>query len=374
MNNIHFPLGLALGEAFCNREAVRERLCENFSEGRHSLLVSPRRYGKTSVVLQSVADCQAMAVKVDFFSVTSLQAAEQKILAGVGELVAKLASKPEQVMRLVKSYFKRFHISLQYKEVGFTVGIIPTEKDTAYSITAALRGLEKIAEKCNKKVVLFFDEMQVVGLLEHSVVIEAAIREAAQESQHVAYVFSGSNRRLLTQLFDDGARPLYLLCQRINLPRILREKYEPHLQKAAQSIWQNSFSPGALSAILRLTECHPYYVNALCSQFTVLDHAPNEDEIYQGWSNYALSEKSRISGELGLLSYNQRKVLVFIAKEGEVTEPTGQYFLNLTGLPSASMGQAIKALDKKDYIEQLPSGAYRLIDPLMKSLLAETVA
>ena len=61
-----FPLGVALGESFCNRTKERKVLAANIKNGRHTLLISPRRYGKTSLALQALQETNSAHTVIDF--------------------------------------------------------------------------------------------------------------------------------------------------------------------------------------------------------------------------------------------------------------------------------------------------------------------
>lgn len=74
-----FPSGIAEGRAFCNRLKERQRLKINIQDIRHTVLMAPRRYGKTSLIRQVINQNASINVWIDFLSVTSVEEAEAKI-------------------------------------------------------------------------------------------------------------------------------------------------------------------------------------------------------------------------------------------------------------------------------------------------------
>ena len=92
--------------------------------------------------------------------------------------------------------------------------------DTASTILNILERIEKLSKKYNKKLVLFFDEFQRIYQIAESHPIESVIRQVAQLTKTMSFIFSGSNRHLLYQIFNDRSRPFYKLCDRISLERI----------------------------------------------------------------------------------------------------------------------------------------------------------
>lgn len=104
---------------------------------------------------------------------------------------------------------------------GVNIELIPEKgSDPANVIMESLQMLENILKKKGKKAVFFIDEFQEIGVLANSSGIEGAIRHVAQESENLCFVFSGSNRHILANMFDDRSSPLYMLCDRISIDRI----------------------------------------------------------------------------------------------------------------------------------------------------------
>ena len=161
---------------------------------------------------------------------------------------------------------------------GVSLALIPTqESDPATNIMDALLALEDFLAKKKKRAILFLDEIQEIGEVAEGRGIEGAIRHVAQETKYLCFVFSGSNRHLLSRMFYDKNRPLYKLCDRIVVERIGQEDYEKHINKLSKKRWKAIWKDSALSTLFELTECHPYYVNNLCLRLwdSPLQHPPN---------------------------------------------------------------------------------------------------
>jgi hypothetical protein len=170
--------------------------------------------------------------------------------------------------------------------------------DSATNIKEALEALENILAKKKQKAVLFLDEIQEIGEVAEGKGIEGAIRHVAQKTKYLSLVFSGSNRHLLQSMFYDDGRPLYKLCDRIILQRISKDEYSKHLKKLANTRWQMALSEDTLNKIFELTECHPYYINTLCSKlWLTLDKAPKFDEVENAWQQLVLECDSEMSKE-----------------------------------------------------------------------------
>ena len=209
-----------------------------------------------------------------------------------------------------------------------------------------LQKLDAILKKKNKKAVLFFDEFQRLCQIT-DVALEGAIRHVAQESKHISFVFSGSNRHLLAQMFDDRAKPLYKLCDRITLDRMLKEHYLPFMQSKAKLQWRQQLDEEVVDAILEWTQRHPYYVNLLCHRLWFAELTPNLKTVEASWRSYCFEEKSNVMNELELLSGNQGKMLMAIAKYGDSALPMSGEFLGLAQFSPSSAFKPCRLCTKK---------------------------
>lgn len=369
----YFPLGIAKGYAFCNRVEERQRLVKNIKARQHTLITSPRRYGKTSLVLFVLEKLNIPYTKVDLFVALDAKACEEQIIHGVQKLFTQVASKPERIINQVRDYFaqtkKRWTIGFK----GVNLELIPDkDSDIATNIMDALLALESVLSKKRQRAVLFIDEFQEIGSLPSAKALEGAIRHVAQESKYLLFVFSGSNRHLLTYMFDDKSRPLYMLCERIILDRINEKHYSDFIKKVAQKTWKKAFADDTLSAIFTVTERHPYYINVICNTlwkfFEDKSQPPDVNAVKKYWQEYIYTERARISRELSHLSFGQRKILTAVAF-GYNTELTGKTFLQHVNVTGPSVITALDVLEENDLIGKKDNGRYFIIDPLMKASL-----
>jgi len=359
-----FPLRIITGPYFCNRIAERKALRKNIEKKRHTILASPRRYGKTSLSNQVFEELgkEWVTGDVDFLIATDASDIEKLILTIVGRVLPKIIPLHKNIFEKIRAFFSFAQARITISESGPTVEFIQTEK-VQQTIQDALMGLDRLAEKEGKQVALLFDEFQQVGQLKNSETLEAAIRHAAERSKNVCYIFSGSNRHLLNQMFDDSSRPLYHVCEKISLERIEPEEYRAHLLKFSEARWKKSLHSCVIDEILSCTKCHPYYVNVLCSRIWDLDDPIETSEAANMiWKKYVEEEKGRIGDEITQLTLNQRKLLFGIAL-GTISQPTNKEFLTKINLSLASASQTLRILLEKDLIYRDLSSILRVVDP-----------
>ena len=374
MTEIFFPLGIASGDYFCNRVSETNLLVENICRGTHTVLIAPRRYGKTSLAYRAInqaggrADC--LNVKIDLYLATSIKDIELSLLTGIGELLASASNSADQLLALAKDsfqFFKSLRPSFELNSSGeFSVKLLPGEKSTsALNIQEALEVLEQVLVKKNKRAVLFIDEFQEIERIAPNAEsgIEGAIRHVIQETKQLSVIFSGSHRRLLKSMFNDRNKPLYRLCDEITLARISEKDYLPFIKNLSVQEWGKPLSDEVITRVLNLTERHPYYVNAVCDKLfrsKALPGIPEVDQVFEEFMKRAYRERLQEAQDLSLA---QKKLLVAIAN-GYNKELTGKDFLRFTELSSASAHKAKVDLEENDFIEEV-DGIYTLIDPLL---------
>jgi AAA+ ATPase superfamily predicted ATPase len=373
-NTDYFPLKLAKGSQFCNRVIERKELKRNIELARHTVLVSPRRYGKSSLVNKVASELKIPFETVDLFLAHDDKAIIKRILMGIGKIISALIPVTQKALGVVQQYFKDFKVSFHAGGFGLELSHTAAAIDPADQILDALKSLAVLAEEKKKKVLFFIDEFQDIASAVTSKTMQGALRHVAQDTSWVVFVFSGSSRNLLLELFDDKNNPLYMLCDKILLDRMSSADYHPHIQKAAHDKWKKTLSEDVINKILTLTELHPFYVNLLCNELWKKDKVPNRNDVSLAWLTCCETEERRFVSELEKLTSNQQDILKLLARS-PVQEPTSNDFLQQIQLPLSSVRLGIKALLKKDMIRkvkkedaQLPGikkGQYRVLDPLL---------
>ena len=364
-----FPLGIAKGEAFCNRIKERERLNQNIISSRHTMLMSPRRYGKSSVILYVLRETKFTYTEVDLFVAVNTKMIEEQIINGVKDIINKVSNKSEQIILIIKEYIKKLKSKWIIGTDGLNIELIPDkESDTTTNIMESLQLLENILKKKKIKACFFIDEFQEIGKLDESRGIEGAIRHVAQNTEYLTFIFSGSNRHILDNMFHDCSRPLYKLCDTIEIERIHQKHYIPFLNKIAKLTWKSELDENVIMSIFNRTELHPYYINALCSILWREKIPPKQQDVEKVWHDYILQEKSKTAKELTNLSTSQKRLLISIAK-GDNKEITGKTSLRKLDLSSGAVIKALNYLERNDYIAKNSDGYYHVIDPLLKSSL-----
>lgn len=367
-----FPLGKAYGIAFCNRTEETKRLLSYIDSGTHTYLVAPRRYGKSSLCENVLANTQLPWVTLDFHLAVTEKNAEQIIINGVINLIGKAIGPIDKLQHVVKKYVKKLKpkiaLGAEYMKLELA---LDEHSNPAENIAEALLLLEKLLQERDKQAVLLLDEFQEIGGMEEGRGIEGAIRHVAQETQNLAIIFSGSNPQMLAAMFEDERRPLYKLCRKLVLDRMHEKDYSIHLNKAGMSKWGKELCQNVIEKIMQITERHPYYVNYLCDELWLDDKPPTLSSIDDAWEMIVEEERSDLVKDFLSLPDNQRKMLIYIANFGG-NNLYASDVANKTEIPSGSIATIISTLVEKNYIEK-SEGNYRIIVPPYHNLLSTKV-
>ncbi|MCD8524220.1 MAG: hypothetical protein LRY67_00145 [Gammaproteobacteria bacterium] len=187
------------------------------------------------------------------------------------------------------------------------------------------------------------------------------------------FIFSGSNRRLLIDMFNNREKPLYELCDQMTLGKISEEAYIPYFDQVAIETWGKKLSTEAINKIFQLTEKHPRRVYNLCFYLWRLNEnkklPPKENEVQEAWDCFVAKRLKNTRDALSSLSKGQLKLLAFIAL-GHHEELSGQQAQRQLILASSSLTRFLKILEDEDYIEMANNRA-NIIDPLVKEVLSK---
>src|SRR4051812_17429927 len=109
----YFPSKLAKAPRFCNRTQERDLLRSNINLGRHTVLVSPRRYGKSSLVHQVVLDMQIPCAAIDLFLAHDGKAITKRILDGISNVISQILPLSQKALITAQSFFSHFKVAME---------------------------------------------------------------------------------------------------------------------------------------------------------------------------------------------------------------------------------------------------------------------
>ena len=357
----YFPQGIATDGDFCNRVNERTLLKRKIESNEHTVLIAPRRYGKTSLMAQILKENDFPGTSIDFFFVLNQSEVTKHIFDSVSDMMIKLMPKGKAAANKLLEAIRVLNPRLSFSLFGQKLELNVSQHNEK-SISDVLLALDQFAQKVKKSCVLIFDEFQQIGELKENHAIEAAIRHAVERSKNISYIFCGSKRHLLNKMFSDKSRPLYHLCDLMTIDRIDRSCYELFLDDLAKKKWKKKISQDVVAEIIDLTENHPYYLNAICRNLWREDAPPTTVSVQLAWDNYVNQQSPWIVTDLSGLTLNRRKVIQKLSLK-PTDEPQGIAFLDKLSMNHGSVKKCIDALLAVDMIYRDKEGMYRVLDP-----------
>ena len=366
-----FPLGIAVGQAHCNRAAERKELSENARNGVHTWLWARRRIGKTSLIEQVLRDVEPgiVTVRLDLLVIHDAQEFQTRLQGCVELLGARLAPRLASSTAKLARAFAAWRPEFSVGAMGMNLKLAAPGRRGG-DVAEMLLALDAAAASYERRAVLVLDEFQQLANLQASRSLEGAIRHAVEQASNVTYMFAGSQKHLLASMFEDEDRPLYRICRKMTLERIEAGDYRTFLNGASRARWKQRIADAAMDRILTLTGRHPHYMNALCGSLWRADTPPDADAVDTMWARLVEEETGLVSSRVARLAPSQRALLRAIAACDEgVPHPTSHNFLAPLRLPLSTGVRARDALEREDLIQREADERWRLVDPAMAACL-----
>lgn len=210
-NNKSFVFGVSVSDYnFIGRETEIRQLKMNFEEGINTILISPRRWGKTSLVkrvCQEVDKEKVITVFIDIFRCKS----EYEFYNTLTEAILKqTASRSELWMENAREFLTRLTPKISVSpepnsEFALSLGITPH----THTPEEVLQLAEDIAKRKGKRIVVCIDEFQQIGEMPNCLSLQKRLRSVWQHQQHVSYCLFGSKKHTMMTVFQRRNMPLY---------------------------------------------------------------------------------------------------------------------------------------------------------------------
>lgn len=377
MENPFYITGIIPEPYFCDREKETTWFIRTLENKAHILLSSPRRMGKTQLIRhafeQPSIKNNCYTFYTDIYPTTSLH---ELVLFLSKEIYSVLVPKGKAVIDKFLAGLHSLAGSIGYDPVTG----LPTFDIKLGDIHAPELTLEEIfryLEQADKPCIFAIDEFQQIAQYPEKNV-EALLRAHIQKMNNCLFIYAGSNRHILENMFNSAAKPFYNSAEQIYLDRIPKDAYtkfaNEQFSKAGRTIL-----PEAVSLAYDLFEGHTYYVhNVLHNVFAYLnsDKVIDKDDINKTLSDI-LEEKGRtFASVMNQLNYQQKETLIAIAKEGKASSVTSVAFVKKHALKSPSSVQyAISALLEKQLLTYQNEGRtkkYSVSDRFMEMWISKT--
>lgn len=368
-----FPYGKPVtGPDLVNRKEVIAEITSNLSSGQSIIISSPRRYGKSSVMLECIKRLKKQGYFtgfVDLFEISSLREFAVKI---VETTLSNQEAKASRIFRLLRQNLQKFLEIAEFKHVWkeheFILGFAYPEADEMDLLDKALDFPQKFAASREKKMVMAFDEFGDLAVWNGKLLKK--MRAKFQRHDSVTYFFSGSQETLITKLFTARAEAFYGFGKLVGLSPLPEDDVAAYLKRRLRQINKNILDE-AIVRLCRISFCHPHYfkviAQAVLHQIQPGKKSISKDDVDRGFQAALLEVKGELDGEWQKLlkAPLQRRVLKFLALSGK--EPFSK-----SSFPDVDKSQiyfSLSELQKKGLIVREEKGKYVFINPFFKEYL-----
>ena len=367
MINPFYLTGIIPGKYFCDREKETNTITSLLENQGNVLLTSARKMGKTQIIRhvfdQDEIKDNYYTFYVDIYSATSLR--EMVFFLGK-EIYQRLVPKGKRALSrflgAVKSITTAFSLDpvSGNPRINLQLGDITTPELTLEEIFDYL-------EAADKPCLFAIDEFQQIARFPEKN-IEALLRTHIQKMNNCHFIFSGSDRHILEQMFSSYSKPFYNSAQPLFLDRIPKEKYVGFVIGCfAES--GREIDPDAVSYCYDLFDGYTFYMHKVFHDLFARDTEARligKDLVSETVDAILGEGEHGYREQMASLSTIQKQVLVAIAKEGTVSQPTSGGFIKRNSLPSSSSVQkAMISLMESQYV------TYQMIDSKRSYLMTD---
>ena len=357
------------GDNFTDRVEETSRIKKNFRAGINTILISPRRIGKTSLVKKVISEMDGLEPVIVFMDVYDCRSPHDFYLRYSQSILKALSSTAERLMENAKEFLGRLapRISVSpdlASEYSLSIGVNPKDIDPEEVLNLP----ERIAEKKGLHIVVCIDEFQQIGEFADSLTFQKRIRGIWQHQQHTSYCLFGSKKHMMEKIFHSKRMPFYMFGDTIYLGTIPELDWISYIcsrfDKAGIII-----SKEHAEEICRKVECYSSYVQQFAWNVMVNAGSMVTDADIKNGMEYLVSQNEPlyISKIENLSSYQLNFLRAICA--GVNSGFTSESILKRWNLGSKSNVSRIRAsLIEKEIVEKRAGKLY-ISDPVLRCWL-----
>lgn len=364
LKNPFLVYGYVNPKYFCDREEETAKMISALDNGRNLTLIAPRRIGKTGLIKNVFYQMQQQEREVacfymDIFATRDL-ASFVRLLAKT--VLGQLDTLSEAVLHRLTSFFRSCRPIISADELTgmptVSLDFVPDKSEQT------LKEIFDYVASSGKQCYLAIDEFQQIAFYPEKGT-EALLRSYIQFVPNVHFVFAGSSRHLMEEIFASAKRPFYQSTQLM----VLREIGEEAYYRFASAFFEAdglSFERDVFGWMYKRFEGHTWYMQTLLNRLYERGEAVTEVKQVEQVLAGLIEENAPIyQNIIALLTDNQVALMLAVAREGRVAAPNSGGFIKQYGLKTpSSVNTALKSLLEKELIYKSADG-YMVYDRFM---------
>ncbi len=370
MENKPFIFGVATsGENFTDRERETERLLMNFKHGVNTVLISPRRWGKTSLVQKVCQLARSEKLKIVYLDIFSCRSDRDFYDAFASAVLKQTSSKLDEWLEHVKMFLSRISPKISFgtdpmNDFSLSLDLNPQDDD----IDEILQLPERIAREKGINIVVCIDEFQQIAEFNDSKTFQKRLRTVWQLQKSVSYCLFGSKKHLMNELFEKRSLPFYKFGDAIYLQKIDTQNWVDYICRRFESTGKH-ISKELAERICTQVENHSSYVQQLAWLVWIhTDKTATSQDFELAYQDILDQNTPLFEKQTESLTTNQLNFLRAVIESPD-SELSSQEILQKYHLGSSANVVVIKkALLKKELIE-IEKCKVMIPDPVLKEWL-----
>ncbi|MCK4819464.1 ATP-binding protein [bacterium] len=351
-------------EYFFDRDEETCKLLDAIHSERNLTLFSHRRFGKTMLIQHVFSKLDKKTYQpifIDLFATRSLVQFAQKLSEVLYDKKIMHESRLNKILGSLGASLSFDAISGNPK-INFS--LVNRE-----NVIRSLPELFRSIRDHSKNAVIAFDEFQEVAGYEEDTA-EATIRTIMQSFPEITFLFSGSKKSLMKEIFSDANRPFFQSTQMMELHEINRKSYAREVFEILNK-YNKPYEPDVIYRVLDMTYCHTGFTQMVFSRiFSESEETIDHNLFEQVWSDILEDHKSMAREQEFLLPALQWKTLIAVAREEFVKAPQSREFSLKYNLSSpSSVARSVKALLDKGLIIESGERGLRLYNVFIQKNL-----
>jgi hypothetical protein len=354
--------GLALDDAFTDREPELVELEADIENGQDVVVFAPRRYGKTSLIwraAQRLVGKGVLVTQLDLMTVATPAQLAGKLAKAIHDDVASPLFRARERLRAFQGLRIRPIVTVDPDSgsVGFTFDASAPTEDLHDTLERLLELPAALAADRQRRVALVFDEFQEIVTIDPG--LPRLMRAAFQAQPEVAHVYLGSKRHTMERIFSDENEPFWRSAKHVELGVIEAAAFAPFIAERF-AVTDRSIEPAALDAILAVTGGHPYATQELCYFVwgeTTANGGVTTETVERGLDRVLRSEHAHFSRIWEEAPRAQRLLLQALARRAG--RPLTADYRRRHDLPGPSATQrAVEYLERRELVARSAGEAW----------------
>lgn len=364
---------IATGGNFTDRKEETARLENNFNYCVNTILLSPRRWGKSSLVHKAASNALTgnSNLRVCYIDLLNILTVEDFYTQYATAVIKSTSSKWEEFIKNTKEFLTSLVPKISISPIpGEEVSLSFDIEQLRLNPDEILDLPEKIAQKKGIIITVCIDEFQKIGEWHDSDYLQGKFRSKWQHHQNVGYCLYGSKRHMMMDIFTDSSKPFYRFGDLIFLKKIPREEMYHFIQERFQQTGKTILKE-AVELLVDLVNDHPYYCQQLAQlswfRTTTICDSDNVREAHKSLTEQLSLLFTNITEGLTVQQLNYLKALLNGESAISSTETMKKY-----GIASATAALRAKAaLIKKDILDNT-EGKIQFLDPVYQYWLSHS--